>query len=147
MWILLMRRCWAGFAGLCPLTLVHLCRVERALSSLPLVSIPQRHEAPLHFCCETKRSWSQSPMRWGPEWACCVTQSLALLSIHSSVLWTSTSRNVLPRRSPWSHLKCKTVRYPQGVDRYDTGFMVPRLIWNESEAEGTWGSSDGTRPH
>lgn len=131
----------AGFVGFCPLTLVHLCRVEGALSSLPLVSIPQRHEAPLYFWCETKRSWSQSPILWGEGWACCIIQSLALLSVRSSMLWTSTSSHPVgvkcaPCRYLWSHLKCKTARCPQGVGRYDTGSTVHRLIWNESQKPG-----------
>lgn len=76
----------AGFIWFCALTPVCFCRLERVLSFLLLVSIPQRHETPLYFWCEIKRSWSQSPILWGPEWPCCVTQSLFLLSIHRSML-------------------------------------------------------------
>lgn len=80
-----------GFIWFCALTLVHFCRLERVLLFLLLVPIPQRHETPLHLLCEIKRSWSQSLILGGPECPCCVTQSLFLLFIHRSMLWTSTS--------------------------------------------------------
>jgi len=68
----------AGFAGFCPLTLLHLCRAERGLSSLALVPTPYRHKAPLYFWCKTKRSCSQTPYS--------AEQSLDLLSVYSSML-------------------------------------------------------------
>lgn len=140
----------AGFIGFCPLTLVHLCRVERMLSSLPLVSIPQRHEAPLYFWCETKSMESEPHTLRTRVGLLCHLQELSSslhLQLHAMNIHLFASRG---------HKMCSrvgipeviwNVRCPQGVARYDAGPVVSRLIWNKSyKLRGPQGAQVSTDP-
>lgn len=131
----------AGFIGFCALALVHFCRLERVLSFLLLVSIPQRHETPLHFWCEIKRSGVRasysgdqrgplvSPRAYffSPSTGPCYEK--APVHIHSG-------QNVLPCRDPWNHVKCQ-----QGLAKGCSG--VTR-VWSVSIPSLEW---EGEIPH